>query len=252
MSWQYVTVQLKNQTRNIVVRSAFQSRPIPTAKIKCSVAYSCYIYGEHVSPVILVPHTRYDNSQADIPEKGKDPTTSWVMQMKISRDTSHVMQGSTSSRADNAESTVLIMVTKVNIPAPDKDISWTLVILLYDWPQQWALYSYKPRVYVIFVRTPGQKISTRNNAKNIALTTSMVIRRIKDMCGQVILVRYPDKENHDRQRMRLTAKVWWFFARPSGSGYPSRLEAMIPYGSTKAYPQRPTPFYKDFISRWPA
>ena len=44
----------------------------------------------------------------------------------------------------------------------------------------------------------GQKISRRNNANNIALATVMVIRRIKDMCGQVISVRYPDKENHDR------------------------------------------------------
>ena len=54
---------------------------------------------------------------------------------------------------------------------------------------------------------PGQKISKRNNANNVALTTALVIRRIKDMCGQAISVRYPDKANHDRQRMRLTANV---------------------------------------------
>ena len=45
-----------------------------------------------------------------------------------------------------------------------------------------------------------------NYAKIISLTISMVIRRIKDMCGQVISVRYTDKENHYRKRMRLTAK----------------------------------------------
>ena len=40
-------------------------------------------------------------------------------------------------------------------------------------------------MYVIRVRTQVEKISTRNNVKNIALITSMVIRRIKDKCGQV-------------------------------------------------------------------
>ena len=39
------------------------------------------------------------------------------------------------------------------------------------------------------------------------LITSMVIRRIKDMRGQVILARYPDKENHDRYKVRPTTKV---------------------------------------------
>ena len=36
------------------------------------------------------------------------------------------------------------------------------------------------------------------------------------------------------------SKGMMIFARPSGSGYPSQLEAIIPYGSTKAYSQRPT------------
>ena len=36
------------------------------------------------------------------------------------------------------------------------------------------------------------------------------------------------------------------FARPSGSGYPNQLEAIIPYGSTKAYSQRPTLFTRIF------
>ena len=85
----------------------------------------------------------------------------------MSRDTSHELQGSTRSGDDITESTVLTMVIKVIIPAPDKVISWNLVTFLYDWPQQWAPYSYKPRVYVIYVRTQVRKTSTRNNVKNI-------------------------------------------------------------------------------------
>ena len=54
---------------------------------------------------------------------------------------------------------------------------------------------------------PGQQAHMRNNVKNIALITSMVIRRIKDMCGQVILVRYPDKENHDRKKDKSDSKA---------------------------------------------
>ena len=82
---------------------------------------------------------------------------------------------------------------------------------------------------------PGQKISTRNNAKNIALATSMVVRRIKDICGQAILVWYPDKENHDRQR-EIDIKGMMIFARPSGSGYPSQLEAIISIWIYKGIP----------------
>ena len=96
---------------------------------------------------------------------------------------------------------------------------------------------------------PGQKTSTRNNVKNIALITSMVIRRIKDRSGQVISVRYPNKQNHDRKKDELDSKGMMIFARLSGFGYPNQLEAVIPYGSTKAYSQQPTLFYKDFISR---
>ena len=47
---------------------------------------------------------------------------------------------------------------------------------------------------------PGRKTSARDDAKNIALITYMVIRRVNDMCGQVISVRYPDKENHEHQK----------------------------------------------------
>ena len=54
---------------------------------------------------------------------------------------------------------------------------------------------------------PGQKTGTRNNVKNIALIASMVIQRIKDSCGQVISVRYPDKENHDRKKDETDNKV---------------------------------------------
>ena len=95
----------------------------------------------------------------------------------------------------------------------------------------------------------GQKTSTRNYAKNIALAPVMVIWRIKAMCGQVISVKYPNKENHDRQKDETDSKDMMIFARPPGSGYPNQLKVIIPYGSTKAYSQQPTLFYKDFISR---
>ena len=84
------------------------------------------------------------------------------------------------------------------------------------------------------------------------LITSMVIRRIKDMCGQVVSVRCPNKEYHDRKNDETDRKGMMIFAWPSGSGYPNQLEAVITYRSTKAYSQRPTLFYKDFMSRWPA
>ena len=74
---------------------------------------------------------------------------------------------------------------------------------------------------------PGQKTGTRTNFKNMALITSMVIRRIKDRCGQVISVRYPNKENHDRKKDETDSKGMMIFARPSGSGYPSQLKAII-------------------------
>ena len=77
----------------------------------------------------------------------------------------------------------------------------------------------------------------------------MLIRRIKDMCGQDISIRYPNKENHDRKKDETDSKGMMIFARPSGSGYPSQLESMMTYGSAKANPQRPTMFYKGFISR---
>ena len=95
----------------------------------------------------------------------------------------------------------------------------------------------------------GQKTSTRNNAKSIAQITSMVIRRIKERRGQVISVRYPDKENHDYKKDETDIKGMMIFARPSGSGWPNQLEAVIPYGSTKAYPQWPTLFTRIFIFR---
>ena len=78
------------------------------------------------------------------------------------------------------------------------------------------------------------------------LITSMVIRRIKDMCGQVISARYPNKTNHNHKKDETDSKGMMIFARPSGSGYPSQLKAIIPYGSTKAYSQRPTLFTRIF------
>ena len=70
------SLQFKDQICNNFVRGTMQSKHMPTARIECSVAYSSYIYGEQASPVILVPHTRCDSDQADIPKKGTDPTTS--------------------------------------------------------------------------------------------------------------------------------------------------------------------------------
>jgi hypothetical protein len=52
--------------------------------------------------------------------------------------------------------------------------------------------------HMSYVCGPRSENKKKNNANNIGVTTVMVIRRIKDMCGQVISVRYPDKENHDR------------------------------------------------------
>ena len=51
-----------------------------------------HTYGEHVSPVRSVTHTRCGKDPADIPKERKDPTISQVRQRKISRDTSHELQ----------------------------------------------------------------------------------------------------------------------------------------------------------------
>ena len=75
------------------------------------------MYGEHVSPVISVTHMRCDKDPTDIPKKSKDPTTSPVRQRKISKNTSHVMQGAIIFGDDITKSTVLTMVIKVIIPA---------------------------------------------------------------------------------------------------------------------------------------
>ena len=80
------------------------------------------IYGEHVSPVISVTHTRCDSDPTDIPKKSKDSTTFPVRQRKISKDTSHVMQGAIIFGDDITKSTVLTMVIKIIIPAIDKEI----------------------------------------------------------------------------------------------------------------------------------
>ena len=47
-----------------------QSKHMPTSRIKGSVAYDSYTYGEHASPIISVIHTRYGKDPTDIP-KGK-------------------------------------------------------------------------------------------------------------------------------------------------------------------------------------
>ena len=117
-------MQFKDQICNNLVKNITQSKHMPSARIVCSVAYSSYIYGEHASPVISVTHTRYGKDPTNIPKEIKDPTTSRARQRKIkmSRNTSPELQGSTISGDDNAKSTVVTMDTKVIIPPTDKEI----------------------------------------------------------------------------------------------------------------------------------
>ena len=121
----------------------------------------------------------------------------------------------------------------------------TLVTLLYDWPPQWALYIYESRVCVICVRTQVGK-----QAQGMAPTycTSHIHGHTKNQ-GHV-WPSYFSKVSWQRKSWPLKgetdSKGMMIFARPSGSGYPNQLEAVIPYGSTKAYSQRPTLLYKDF------
>ena len=65
-----------------------QSKHMPTSRIKCSVAYDSYTYGEHASPIISVTHTRYDKDPTDIPKESKDPTISRVTKENEQRYTS--------------------------------------------------------------------------------------------------------------------------------------------------------------------
>ena len=89
------------------------------------------------------------------------------------------------------------MVIKAIIPAPVKVIykllSPSCMIGLSN-----ELYTTTSSEYMSYVCGLRSEQAQRNNANNIALITSMVIQRIKDNCGQVISVRYPNKENHDR------------------------------------------------------
>ena len=115
-------MQFKDQICNNLVKNITQSKHMPTARIVCSVAYSSYIYGEHASPVISITHTRCGKDTTDIPKETEDPTTSGVRQRKISRDTSHAMQGAIIFGDDIAESIVLTMVIKVIIPTTAKEM----------------------------------------------------------------------------------------------------------------------------------
>ena len=47
------------------------------------------------------------------------------------------------------------------------------------------------------------------------------------MCDQVISVRYPNKENHERKKDETDSKGMMIYARPSGSGYPRQLVARL-------------------------
>ena len=122
MSCQCMEVPLKNQTSNIFVGSTNHSGHVPSSRINYW-SHMVLIYGKHVSPVISVTHTRCGKDPADIPKRGKDPTTSPIRQRKISKNTSHVMQGTLIFGDDITKSTVLTMVIKVIIPATDKEIS---------------------------------------------------------------------------------------------------------------------------------
>ena len=126
--------------------------------------------------------------------------------MKISRDTSHELQGSTRSGDDITKSTVI----KVIIPAPDKVIykllSPSCMIGLSNELRTSTNLEYMS--YMCGHRS--EKQAEEIMAKT--LITSMVIRRIKDMCGQVISVRYPNKDNHDRQKDETDSNVMRIFA----------------------------------------
>ena len=116
-----MAVQFKNQTRNIFVGSTNQPNIcLPQGSIVRW--HMILIYGEHASPVISVTHTRCVKDPAAIPKKSKDPTTSPVRERKISKNTSHVMQGTLIFGDDITKSTVLTMVIKVIIPATNKEI----------------------------------------------------------------------------------------------------------------------------------
>ena len=91
MSYQRTAVPLKNQTRKIL--SEAQIRQGIGLLQKANVwLHVILIYGEHVSPVVLITHTRWGKDPADIPKESEDPTTSRVRERKISRDTSHALQ----------------------------------------------------------------------------------------------------------------------------------------------------------------
>ena len=181
---------------------------MPTARIEWSVAYPSYIWWACI-PVISVTHTRCGKDPADIPKKGKDSTTSPVRQRKISKNTSHVMQEAIIIGDDITKSIVLTMVLKIIIPANWQGDIIKPCLLLVRLASAMSSLQLQTLGICHMCADSGQK-TRRDNVKNIALIASMVIRRIKDMCGQVISVGYPNKENHDLKRMRLTAKVWWF------------------------------------------
>ena len=115
-----MAVLLKNQTCNNFFRGKNSVICLPQGSSdRCHILL---MYGEHVSLVISVTHTRCGKDPIDIPKKSKDPTTSPVRQRKISKNTSHVMQGAIIFGDDITKSTVLTMVIKIIIPAIDKEI----------------------------------------------------------------------------------------------------------------------------------
>ena len=126
-----MTVLLKSQISNNFGQKHKSVKAYVFFKNQVSDYVSFRIYGEHVSPVISVTHMRCDSDPANIPKKSKDPTTSWVRQRKMGRDTSHVIQGSTRSGDDITESTVLTVATKANIPHLQGDLMNSCHLLVW-------------------------------------------------------------------------------------------------------------------------
>ena len=191
---------------------------MPTSRIKCSVAYDSYIYGEHAFPIISVTHTRYDKDPIDIPKESKDPPNltsqgkenkqkyiSWITRIAKVWGWHHRLNS-----RDNGYQSHYSPNWQGDIIKPCHLLVW-LALAMSSVPLQ------DPGICHMYAN-PSQKTCIRNNVKNIALITSMVIRRIKDRYGQVISVRYPNKENHDRQKDETDSNGMMIFAWPPGSG----------------------------------
>ena len=132
------------------------------------------IYGEHVSPVISVTHTRCSKDPTDIPKKSKDPTTSPVRQRKISKK-----YISCDARGDNIWRWHLSLNSLDNGHQGHYSRNWQDNIMkschLLVWLAS-AMNSVQlqtPNICRVCA-DPGQKTSTRNNVKNIAPSSEII------------------------------------------------------------------------------